>query len=175
MAGIEIGAWLPVGWQVDTTGGLMMVEHMGTLAGSETEMGITVRIFVPESAVLTNMRSEHENLAYAVLEYVAMSPELMGGARTTVPTPFVWNEHHAAYYLFDAPDAVQGLVVALALVDSGKIVVVNITAPHSEAGRLRTVVPDLLGDLRVDRQRLNAEFLRHLPDPMIFPDDASSP
>lgn len=169
MSGVKIGAWLPVGWQADTTGGLTMVEHMGSLHSGEVATGITVRIFVPEVEALVADAGDHENLAFAVLESVAISPELTDGAQVSEPVAFRWNDHHAAYYLFAAPDDVDGLVVALAMADEHKIVVANIAAPRAEMQRLQAVLPQLIGELQINRQRLNGEFISALPDPLVFP------
>jgi hypothetical protein len=160
---------MPPGWQVDTTNGLMMVEHMTPLQGGEMSHGITFRVFVPDVDALISSEVAHENLAHAVLDAVTKRSNLTQGAHVSEPVAFDVDNHSAAYYLFASPDDIYGLVLALAMDSERKIVVVNAAAPRSETERLRELLPVLLSDLRINRQRLTAALLEALPETWDFP------
>jgi hypothetical protein len=169
MQGIDIGMWLPPGWQADTRGGLTLVEHMGSFSTGTPTAGIMVYMFVPNLAELGSSADSHSNLAYSSLLRVVQSPEHTHGATVSVPVSFRWGTHDAAYYLFSAKNDVRGMVVAVAIPNSQRIIVANITAPAAEIERLRDLLPQLLGDMRLNRVRLDSDALTSLPAPLVFP------
>ena len=172
--GVEIGMWLPPGWQVDTLRGLSVVEHMGSIRTDEPARGIVLYVFVPDLDQLLPNVSESDNLAYAALEQVAASPEHTNGAHVSRPVAFEWKGYPAAYYLYTTRDRMYGLVLALVAARQRAIVVTNVTAPAEDIDRLRSVLPQMLKDLHIDRQQLDDTFLASLPDPLIWPDSGSN-
>jgi hypothetical protein len=160
--GVDLGVWLPAGWQYDDTAGLTLVERMGSIEAPSATDGIMIYFFVPELASLIDENAEHDNLAYAALHEVSRSPDLTGAAELTRPVKLKWGEMDAAYYTYSAPDAVQGLVLAFAVPSNTQIVVANITAPDGELPRVVEVMPEILNDLRINSQRLGEGAMNDL-------------
>ncbi len=167
--GVQVGMWLPPGWQADTARGLSVVEHMGSIQANEPARGITLYVFVPNLDQLLTSPTESENLAYAALQRVAASPQHTEGARLSSPVAFEWKGHPAAYYLYTTHDRMHGLVLAVTTSRQQAIVVANVAAPADERERLRTMLPEILKDLHIDRQRIDDALLAALPDPLTFP------
>lgn len=155
--GVDLGVWVPGGWQYDDTAGLTLVEHMGSIDTGAPASGISIYFFVPELDGIVDQNRNHANLAYAALRQVARSPELIGGAQVSSPVQVKWGEVDAAYYTFTAPSDVQGWVIAFAVPNDDKILVTNITAPQADLNRLQDILPALLNDLRINRERLGED------------------
>ncbi|MCC6615070.1 MAG: hypothetical protein IT320_16455 [Anaerolineae bacterium] len=169
---LEVGAWLPAHWQADTTNGLSMVEHMGSIHNGQPSHGITMYIFVPDISEMLPDVDESENLAYKVLERVAASPEHVHGIQINPPRTFIWGTRDAAYYLYTYGDPAheQFHGVVLAVTHDHEVVVISVMAPSSEASRIRGAIPQILHGLSIDKQRLSEAFPEVLPDPLVFPD-----
>lgn len=165
--GVDLGVWLPPGWQYDDTGGLTLVEHMMSIDTDTPAQMITLYFFVPELDGILDRNQAHDNLAYAALHEVAESPDLIGAAEVTRPVKATWGEVDAAYYTYTAPDRVQGWVLAFTVPNDDQIVVANVTAPQREISRLRDMLPLLLNDLRVNRLRLGDSLPTNLSDLLI--------
>jgi hypothetical protein len=162
LQGIDVGVWLPAGWQYDDTGGLTLVEHMSSIHTGEPTHSIMVYFFVPALENLVDASEDHDNLAYAALHQVSLSPSLTGAAEVTPPVRLLWGEIDAAYYAYSAPQEVCGWVLAFAVPDETRILVANITAPRREVARLAEILPPMLSDLRINRQRLGEGAVQEL-------------
>jgi len=166
--GVSVGMWRPNNWETDMTDGLVLAEH--TTSPSEPgEQGIIINCFVPplEDYDPGEIRS---NYAWAVLDWVIKMPDHTGwDVSVTQPVAFNWDQHQAAYYLFSTGDGVRGIVLAVAVPDEQKVVVINISAPMSQANRIRAALPGLLDGLMIASTQLNKTALETLPDPFPFP------
>jgi hypothetical protein len=169
ISGVEVGMWLPPGWQADTVRGLSVVEHMGSIRTNEPARGIVLHVFVPDLDQLLPSVGDSDNLAYAALEQVASSPEHTNGAYISTPVAFEWKGYPAAYYLYTTHDRMHGLVLALTTARQRAIVVTNVTASADDSERLPSVLPQILRDLHIDRQQLDDAFLAALPNPLMWP------
>ncbi len=168
MNGVSLGMWRPVNWQTDMSDGLVLAER--TSAPSDPgEQGIIIHCFVPplEDYQPNEVRP---NYAWAVLDWVVKMPDHTGwDVAMTEPEGFEWGDHEAAYYLFTTGDGVRGLVLAVEVPDENKVVAINISAPMSQANRIRAALPTLLDGLMVGSNRLSGAALDSLPDPLTFP------
>lgn len=162
--GVDLGVWLPAGWQYDVTGGLTLIEHMGSIDTGAPAQTITLYFFVPELDGILGRDEEHDNLAYAALNEVAGSRDRIGSAEVTRPVEASWGEVEAAYYTYTAPQDMRGWVLAFTVPNDDQILVANVTAPQTEIIRLRAILPPLLNDLRVNRVRLGDSLPAELSD-----------
>ena len=169
---LEVGAWLPPKWQADTTNGLTMVEHMGSIHSGQPSRGITMYIFVPDIRDLISELDASDNLAYKVLERVAGSPEHVHGIEIGPPIAFTWGARDAAYYLYTygGPDHEQFHGVVLAVTHGREVVAMSVMAPGTESARIRSAIPQILQGMSINKQHLSDAFPDILPDPLIFPD-----
>jgi len=169
---LEIGAWLPPHWQTDTSNGLSMVEHMGSIHNGQPSHGITMYIFVPDIGQMLPELDESDNLAYEVLARVADSPEHVHGIEISPPTAFTWGTRDAAYYLYTYGDPTheQFHGVVLAVTHGQKVVGISVMAPSTESARIRNAIPQILHGMSIDKQHLSDDFPDILPDPLVFPD-----
>jgi hypothetical protein len=165
---IDVGMWLPVGWEADTTNGLTLVEHLSSIQRGIPVTGIIVYVFVPDLSSILSGDEQPENLAHAALDNVTHSPAHTGDAIVSEAVGFVWDRHHASYYLYSNEDGVCGIVLAVAL-NASQIVVVNVTAPTEESHRMRDMLPQILGDMELNETQFSESFISSLPDPLMFP------
>lgn len=168
----DIGAWIPAHWEADTTNGLTIVEHMGSIRSGRPSSGITIYIFVPDISEIVLGTETSDNLAYEVLEHVSGSPEHMQGVEISPTEAFSWGAHEAAYYLYSygqgEHEGLHGMV--LAVTHGREIIVINVMAPRTESSRIRSVIPQILQGLSINHEHLSASFPDALPDLLVFPD-----
>ncbi|MCA9903056.1 MAG: hypothetical protein KC547_04290 [Anaerolineae bacterium] len=168
----DIGAWVPANWEADTTNGLTMVEHMGSIRSGRPSSGITIYIFVPDISEIVQDTETSDNLAYAMLEHVSGSPEHMQGVEISPTEAFNWGAHEAAYYLYTygegKHEGLHGMV--LAVTHGREIIVINVMAPRAESARIRSVIPHILQGLSINHEHLSDASPDALPDPLVFPD-----
>jgi hypothetical protein len=164
---VVLGVWLPPGWHYDDTGGLTLIERMSSIDTDVPAETITFYFFVPDLDRLLDQNQAHDNLAYAALNEASHNPEHIGAAEVTQPVQATWGDINAAYYTYTAPDGIRGWVLAFAVPSDDQIVVANVTAPQNEVSRLRDILPPLLSDLRINRERLGDHLPADLPDILI--------
>lgn len=168
--GVRIGMWLPSGWAVDTSQGIIMAEHFTGVENGVPNPGMLVYIFVPPLDRFNLEINAEANAALHVLNQVVRMPtELGANVAATSPVAFTWDDLPAAYYLLTGTDGVRTLVMAVELEDHGKLVVCNVSIPGSQASRIRELLPRLLDDFRVNDLTLSGAGLNVLPNPLSFP------
>ncbi|MCL4248237.1 MAG: hypothetical protein KJ065_08835 [Anaerolineae bacterium] len=168
----DIGAWIPANWEADTTNGLTVVEHMGSIGSGQPSSGITIYIFVPDISEFIPDTEASDNLAYEVLDHASGSPEHMQGVEISPTKAFNWGTHDAAYYLYaygqGEHEGFHGMV--LAVTHGREIIVINVMSPRTESARIRSVIPPILQGLSINHEHLSTSFPDALPDPLVFPD-----
>ncbi|MFQ3567755.1 MAG: hypothetical protein SNJ59_12230 [Aggregatilineales bacterium] len=170
MDGVRLGMPMPHGWTAETRDGLILVEHMSSIATEEPASGILVYIFVPQLDHFNLPDPEVDNAALAVLRQVVNMPHEIGhNAVASEPVPFVWSDHQAAYYLLSNHDGIKTIVIAVELPEVRKLVVCNISLPSNQIDRVRALLPTVLDGLTLNGLRLSGDDLNVLPDPLIFP------
>ncbi len=170
--GVTLGVEKPSGWEaLRTEDGIMLAEHFSPmLAGGEAPRGVQAHIFVHSTADFT-LPTASANVAWSILNQIAHEPSYIGSAQVNEVFGFQWGEHDAAYYLSNNGDGHVTLLLAIAMPDVQRLVVCNFTAPTSEGGRIRALLPYLLDRLTVNGQALGRQDLDRLPDPLVFPTD----
>lgn len=171
MNGVTLGMWKPGGWETDLSDGLVLAEHtVSTSSMVEGGMLINVFVFVPPADEF-KIGEDDDNVAWAVLDQVVKMPSHTGkDVAMSIPAGFEWDQYGAAYYLMSSGDGIKALVLALALSKQPpKVVVCNVSVPSSQAGRIRSMVPDLLNGLTINGRVFDGELLASLPDPLPFP------
>lgn len=170
MDGVRLRLPMPHGWTAETRDGLILVEHMSSIATEEPASGILLYVFVPQLDHFNLPDPEIDNAALAVLRQVVNMPHEIGhNAVASEPVPFVWSDHQAAYYLLSNHDGIKTIVIAVELPESRKLVVCNISLPANQIDRVRALLPTVLDGLTVNGMRLSGDDLNVLPDPLIFP------
>lgn len=169
--GVALGCWKPYGWTFDTSEGLLLAEHVMSLATGEPLTGTMIYIFVPEVEHLAVAPDDEHNFAMTVLRQVATNPEHTGrDVVVSDPTPFAWGAHDAAYYLISSAEGFYSIVIGVALPDDhDRLVVINVTMPVDQVERMRDLLPRLLNDLEINGTRLSSAALAALPNPLAFP------
>lgn len=172
--GVTLSIRVPDDWEAveneDGTG-LVLVEH-ALMVDNQPPNGILINIFVPALTGI-DIPGEGDNVAHRVLHEVAQSPEYIGDSHVTAITPFVWDGHHAAYYLLSSPQRIDSMVLAVTLPD-GQIVVCNIATPSHNAHRIREMLPRVLEHLKINGKALDPDALESLPDTLHFPHDVAA-
>ncbi len=134
--GVEIGMWKPVGWALDSTAAVTLLEHDPIINQDRVspEDGIVVNIFSPNIAHMDLPETpEDTNQALWLLDYVVSTPGMISPASVaSVPQAFTWNGHDAAYYLLTGRHHKRAIVISVALAPD-QIVGINIAMPHFRA------------------------------------------
>lgn len=167
--GVVLDIHVLPGWEALPTEdgrGVSVVEHARLNDAAQPE-GMLVNIFVPALSDID--LPDTGNAALHVLEHIAAQPDYVGSSEVSAPQAFLWDGHHAAYYLLGGDEGIDALVLALALPPHNQLVVWNIAAPHADAHRIRALLPDLLASLKINGAPLDIAALHHLPDPFHFP------
>ncbi len=174
--GIEIGMWKPVGWTVDSSTVVTVLEHDPTINGDRVspESGIVINIFSPNLAHMDlDEVPEDTNQALWLLEYVVSTPGIISSSSVaSTPQAFTWNGHDAAYYLLTGPHYKRGIVICV-VVAPDRMVGINIAMPQFRADDTRRLIPQLFNDFTAAGVRLGSDDLAMLPDPLIFPERAA--
>jgi hypothetical protein len=172
--GISLKIKIPYGWETDNTEmGIVLSEHMGKPETGGILEGILVHIFVKQTDSFHFSSSENVNIAWQMLKKVINDPQYVGNALVSEPVAFDWDRHDAAYYLLNNRDGTLTLLLAMELGDDHHVVVAHISLPEDQADRLRPLLPDLLDSLTIDNTVVDVSALRDLPDPLVFPVEAS--
>lgn len=171
MNGVTLGSWQPSGWTIDTSDGLLLAEHAMSIGTGEPLGGAMIYIFVPEVDHLEIAPDTEQNFAMSVLEQVVANPAHTGAdVAVSDPTPFVWNNHQAAYYLINSGQAFKSIVIGVALPDDHeRLVVINMTLPAAQAAQMRRMLPRVLHQVAINGVELHGTALESLPNPLTFP------
>jgi hypothetical protein len=166
--GVRLGIQVPVGWEVQNTeDGLLMAEHFGPMDSGTMVYGMQIHLFVH---TMTDGQVSGKNIAWSALKAITTQPSYIGKARVSEPKGFDWDNHDAAYYLVNNGDGNLMLVIGVALADSKRMVVCNVTSRVEKVSRIRTLVPQVLRSLTVDGTPMEPDDLMGaLPDPLVFP------
>lgn len=172
--GVLLGVQKPKGWQAQhTEDGILLVEHSGSMAGGADMRGVQVHIFVHSMDGFEIVVGK--NAAWSVLEQIVRDRKYIGSARANKPYGFEWSRHDAAFYLSNNGDGNMTMLIAIAIPDTKRMVVCNVTSPASEAGRIRDILPIIFSSLTLNGIQLDVSALRQLPDPLVFPPDPTRP
>ncbi|MBI1259683.1 MAG: hypothetical protein GC204_19625 [Chloroflexi bacterium] len=168
MNGVSLGLWQPVGWEADSSRGLVVAEptvsNNGLMAG-----GLLIYCFVPPTDEF-HIGSGDSNNAWTVLNQVVKMPSHIGhDVAVSQPVGFDWGAYPAAYYLLTSGDGMRVFVIAMAVPNVRKIVVCNLSIPAAQASRLRESLPHLLDGLTINSVVFSGKSLDNLPDPLPFP------
>lgn len=160
----------PEGWSVhETDDALILIERVGPMTGGGELQGMMATVFVPSLKPFTLPDGEDANIAYVVLKEVTRTHSYVGSARTTAPQAFEWGDYGAAYYLMNSGRGAVGIVLAVTSPPRNRLLVINVSAPVSKAGSIRSMLPALLDSLTVNGVEYDSGDLSKLPDPLIFP------
>lgn len=170
MNGVRIGLPVPPGWAADVIDGLIIAEHLSPMNDGIPEPGLMVYAFVPPLDRFEVPAHDTANVAYHVLNQVVRMPAEIGfDVVATAPEAFTWGTHDAAYYLLNSADEVKTLVLAVETVANGRLLVINISAPGSQAERIRALLPQIMHGVRINDVALDGDELNRLPVPLRFP------
>lgn len=171
--GIELTVQRPPEWEYYATEyGLVLAEHISSVATDGQLNGLLAHIFVPplddfaQPAGLSDM-----NYALHILNEIIVRPEYIGSATVSTPVGFEWADHDAAYYLIDNGDENLTIVIGVYAEAQNRLVASSISAPKTQTDRIRAYVPELLDGIIINDTILNSDSLDVLPDPLTFPDD----
>lgn len=169
---VEIGMWKPVGWTLDSSTGVTLLQHNPSLDShiGSPENGIIINIFSPNLEHMDLPEApEDANHALQVLDYVVSTPGIISSSSVASdPQPFTWNGHDAAFYLLTGQHYKRAIVICVAI-EPDLIVGINIAMPHNMAEDARQLIPQLFNDFTAAGVQLGADDLAMLPDPLIFP------
>jgi len=172
--GINLKVKIPTGWEMDNTdSGIILTEHMGKPETGGILEGIVVYIFIPPLDEFPVNQTEDTNVAWQIMKQIIKNPDYVGNALVSEPVAFDWDRHDAAYYLLNNRDGTVTLLLAIGLGDDQRLAVFHISLPEDQADRLRPMLPELLGSLTIDDIAVDVSALRQLPDPLVFPVNAS--
>jgi hypothetical protein len=170
MSGVRVGLPVPPGWAADNIDGLIVAEHLSPMNGGAPAPGLLVYAFVPPLERFEVPAHDSANVAYHVLNQVVRMPTEIGSdVVATAPEAFTWGGHDAAYYLLNSADEIKTLVLAVETVANGRLLVINISAPGSQAERIRPLLPLLMDGVQINDVALDGEELDQLPAPLRFP------
>ena len=168
MNGVSLGLWQPVGWQADTSQGLVIAEPTD-LTNPNIADGLLIYCFVP-SVDEFYLRATDLNYAWTMLNQVVKMPRHTGhDVAVSPPVGFSWDEVPAAYYLLTSGDGMRVLVVAVVVPNAQKVVVCNMSVPAAQVSRIRSSIAPLLNGLTVNGKVFSGKSLDTLPDPLPFP------
>lgn len=170
--GVEIGMWKPVGWSLDSSVGLTLMEHSPSVrGGGSPENGIIINIFSPNLEHMELPEApEDANQALWLMEYVVSTPGIISPSSVaSAPQEFTWNGHDAAFYLLAGAHYKRAIVICVVL-EPGRIVGINIAMPHHMVDETRVLIPQLFNDFTAGGVQLGSDDLAMLPDPLIFPE-----
>jgi hypothetical protein len=168
--GVLLGIQVPAGWAAHRAQAGLLLAERGAGIGENTPPAVMeLHIFVWRMNRFADLTPTLGNPAHVALNQVVSDRELIGTAQATAPISFEWDGHPAAYYLLRDGQETLGVVIGFALPPSERLVILNLSAPHSEAEVLRPRLADLLATFTVNGDRLHTGALDSLPDPLDFP------
>lgn len=168
--GIDLNLYKPDGWESYTTDyGIVLAENIASVAEAGQLDGLLMHVQVPPLEDLTMDAIDPSNLAWEILSEIIENPSYIGSAAVSAPFAFQWASFDAAYYLLDNGDGNVSLVLGIADPDTGRLITCHISAPASQADRIRESLPILLNNLTLNGIPLSGADLNALPNPFEFP------
>lgn len=169
LEGVALGLWMPAGWNAEHVNGLVMTEHSLHIETRTPDQAMMVYIFVPSMRDF-EMPDETHNFAQAVLAQVIRMPDHIGhDTVVSQPVAFEWSDHEAAYYLLSGPEGMRTMVLAVAVPDSDKLVVCNVSMPESQVEHAARELPSIFDGLTIDGREMDARDLEGLLSSLRFP------
>lgn len=174
--GFAVSMRKPANWESFTTEyGIVLGEQFGSVAtGGELE-GVMAYMFaspVSDFALPTAEGPAAVNLAHIIQKQIVASEEYVGTARVSEPVPFRWDAFDASYYLLhDDSLAINTMVIGVYLPESAVLLTCTISAPASQAGRIRGLLPNLVRGMSINGHNMSADAILSLPDPLEFPQE----
>lgn len=171
-SGVTLTLRMPHGWQsVPNEYGILLAEH--TELGDDAPDGILVYVFVQGIGELDLEPTPEDNPAFRLLNHVTRAPDdSMRDASISQTTAFTMGAHQAAYYLLSDGHGNKTLVLAMSRESDDKVIVCNVSASRYDAERIRTILPMMLSNLKIDGQPVDMTGLEALPNPLVFPEHA---
>lgn len=170
LQGVMLSVNVPAGWAARSAQeGIILSEKFGGMADGRHLSHPQVYVFVHRTYDFPLPATETPPTTVDLFTFITDRSEYVGRAHVTEPVRFVWSGHDAAYYLFNSPQDGLGVVVGVMTSDPVRLVVVNVSAPHAHAERLRGLLGQALDGIRVNGAELDGDLLRALPDPLVFP------
>jgi hypothetical protein len=167
--GVTLEIAIPEGWAAQKAESGLLVAERPAPMGANSSSGIELHIFVRRMTHFTDGNPMPENPALHALQQAVGDRALIGAALATEPASFDWDGHPAAYYLLHDGGASLGVVIGCALTAAERLVVLHLSAPEAHSGQVRARLADLLAGFRINGERMAAESLAALPDPLVFP------
>jgi hypothetical protein len=170
LEGVTLGLWMPAGWIAEHVNGLIMTEHPLHIETRTPDQAMMVYIFVPSMRDFEMPNDTSRNLAQAVLTQVIHMPDHIGhNTVVSQPVAFEWSDHEAAYYLLSSPEGMRTMVLAVAVPDTGKLVVCNVSVPESDVDRVAHELPAIFDGLTIDGRVMDVADLESLLNSLRFP------
>ncbi|NWF67910.1 MAG: hypothetical protein HXY40_02375 [Chloroflexi bacterium] len=169
LSGIQITLRRPGGWQsYADEAGIALAENPGSMIEGDVLQGILLYFWLPPLDQFVLPVTDGANVALMVLNQVIARPEHVGSGSISAPQPFNWGQQSAAYYMLaDAEDVT--LVIAVVVPGGSRLLAMNLSAPLSEAQRIRTELAALLAGLTVNGSVMDAAALQRLSQTLEFP------
>lgn len=171
--GFNVRMSKPNQWESFTTEyGVVLGEQFGSVASGGQLEGVMAYIFATPVTDFIMPASDdgQDNMAYHIQKQIVTSEEYIGSAEVSAPTPFEWDGHQASYYLLhDAELDINTMVIGVYVPASGLLFTCSVSAPVTQAERIRAMLPTLMQDLDINGRNLSAMPIEQLPNPLDFP------
>lgn len=170
VGGVSLSIPQPHGWETYQTDlGIVLAEHIGSVATGGTLDGMLVHIFVPPMLDIPVPIVDNSNAAWETLRRIIADPAFVGSASVSEPAPFMWSACDAAYYLLNNGDGNVSIVIGLMLPQTRTMITISVSAPSAQSERMRSLLPLLLDSVTINGMVLDGDHLGALPDPLDFP------
>lgn len=167
--GVSLRIRTPDGWQaMSDDNGILLAENAG-LENAGSPEGVLIYVFVPEMDDIDLNRFSGTNMAWGVLDLITRRRDYVGDSTVSEAVGFRWGQHQAAYYLLSDRRGNHTMVIGVAVPQTRKLVVCNISTPPQDAHRIRRILPSVLASLTVNGVAMDESALDALPDPLPFP------
>lgn len=168
--GVVISIPKPHGWETyQTDFGIVLAEHIGSVATGGALDGVLVHIFAPPLHDIPVPVTDNSNAAWETLRRIIADPAFIGSANVSEPAPFMWSACDAAYYLLNNGDGNVSIVIGLMLPQTRTMITISASAPMAQSERIRGLLPLLLDTVTINGLVLDGDHLDALPDPLDFP------
>jgi len=160
----------PEHWELHRTAfGVVLAEHIGSIATDGELGGILAHVWLQPLTDFNVQASTRDNAAWRILGQIIENPEYVGSATVSNPAGFTWDGNDAAYYLLDNGDGNLSIVIGVIVPGTGNLITISVSAPATQAGRIRPLLPQTLHGLTINNTSLSGSALDQLPDPLVFP------
>lgn len=153
---------------------MVVAEHIGSITSGGELTGVLLHVFVTSPDDYNADSTNKINRAYWVLSHVTRHSGHIREGMYTMPKAFSWSGHDAAYYLMNNGNNTVSIVIAVVSPRSDHLIGINLSAPLQRADTLRDMLPMLLNNLAINGVSMSASAFDVLPDPLKFPERATS-